>query len=475
MTPDSVQRLVYTLLAAVGEMQTSIGQMQQRISQLEEQVGKNSRNSSKPPSSDPPNMKQGPAKEASGRKQGGQPGHEGQGRWLKPPEAVKEFIVSKPISCQQCGSLLLGEDPQPQRHQVCELPPIEPEIIEYQLHTLPCLHCGQQTSADWPLGMPAGSFGPRVQALVALLSGRYGVSRRDTQEMLTTIFQVEMGLGTVSNQEAQVSAALSELVAEAQAYVQQQSQVNTDETSWSKLKQRYWLWTGTTPLVTVFLIAATRGGAALKQLLGADFSGIVGSDRWSAYNWLDASQRQLCWAHLLRDFQAFLERKGDSAVIGQALLHQAAQMFSFWHRVRDGTLSRPDFQLAMQPIRREILALLQVGTFIDQAKTAQTCRNILKVAQALFNFVDHEGIDPTNNAAERALRRGVLWRKRSFGSQSERGLRFTEQILTVVTTLRQQKRNVLEYLTAACQAHQLGLPAPSLLPLPVQSDFFPTN
>ena len=475
VTPDSVQRLVYTLLAAVGEMQTSIGQMQQRIKQLEEQVGKNSRNSSKPPSSDPPSVKKAPPKAASGRKQGGQPGHEGQGRSLKPPEAVKHFIVSKPISCQQCGSLLLGEDPQPQRHQVCELPPIEPEIIEYQLHTLRCLNGGQQTSADWPLGMPSGSFGPRVQALVALLSGRYGVSRRDTQEMLATLFQVEMGLGTVSNQEAQVSAALSQPVAEAQAYVQQQSQVNSDETSWSKLKQRYWLWTGATPLVTVFLIAATRGGAALKQLLGTDFSGIVGSDRWSAYNWLDASQRQLCWAHLLRDFQAFLERKGESAVIGQALLHQAAQLFSFWHRVRDGTLSRPDFQLAMKPIRREILALLQVGTFIDQAKTAQTCRNILKVAQALFNFVDHEGIDPTNNAAERALRRGVLWRKRSFGSQSERGLRFTEQILTVVTTLRQQQRNVLEYLTAACHAYHLGLPAPSLLPLPVQSDCPPTD
>jgi transposase len=293
--------------------------------------------------------------------------------------------------------------------------------------------------------------------------------------MLATLFQVEMGLGTVSNQEAQVSASLDEPVAEAQAYVQQQSQVNSDETSWSKLKQRYWLWTGATPLVTVFLIAATRGATALKQLLGADFSGIVGSDRWSAYNWLDVSQRQLCWAHLLRDFQAFLERKGESAVIGQALLRQAAQMFSLWHRVRDGTLSRPDFQLAMKPIRREILALLQVGTFIDQAKTAQTCQNILKVADALFNFVDHEAVDPTNNAAERALRRGVLWRKRSFGSQSERGLRFTEQILTVVTTLRQQKRNVLEYLTAACQAHHLGLPAPSLLPLPVQSDFSPSD
>lgn len=484
-TPNSVQTLVETLLAAVAEMQQmmaelhkqieeqqkQVEQQQKRINQLEEQVGRNSRNSSQPPSSDRPDVKKPPPKAKGEQKRGGQPGHKGQGRQLKPAEEVTRFVVSKPSQCEECGTLLLGEDPQPNRHQVCELPPIEPEIIEYQAHTLTCLCCGHQNRARWPAEMPTGSFGPRVQGLLGYLSGRFSVSRRDVQEMMTSIFQVEISLGAVSAQEANLSAALAQPVHEAQSYVHQQAQINTDETSWQKQTKRQWLWTAATELVTIFLIVATRGADGFKQLIGTEFEGIIGSDRWSAYNWLDASCRQLCWAHLLRDFQAFVDRKGESAVIGQALLKQAAALFDLWHCARDGTLSRPDFQQAMRPIRREVEALLQVGTFVNHAKTAQTCANILKIAPALWSFVEHEGIEPTNNAAERALRRGVLWRKRSFGSQSDRGLRFTERILTTVTTLRQQQRNVLDFLTLACQAQHLGLPPPSLLP--VNSDVDP--
>lgn len=474
-TPESVQTLVYRLMMVVDELQQVVPQLQKRINQLEEQVGKNSRNSSKPPSSDPPHLKQPPPKKKGEGKQGGQPGHKGHGRELRPSDEVTRFVVSKPTSCQQCGTLLMGADPQPQRHQVCELPPIEPEIVEYQVHTLHCWHCGHKNCAEWPVGMPTGQFGPRVQALTGALSGRYHVSRREVQEMLATIFQVQMSLGTVSNQEALVSQALAVPVAEAQAYVQQQSQVNIDETSWAKNNRRHWLWTAVTPLVTVFLIVAGRGAAGAKQLLSQEFDGITGSDRWSAYNWLDATRRQLCWAHLVRDFQAFVERKGESATIGQLLLKQTALMFDLWHRVRDGTLRRTDFQQAMRPIRREIAALLALGTFIDHPQTAKTCGNILKLEPALFTFVDHDGVEPTNNSAERALRPGVLWRKRSFGSQSDRGLHFTERMLTAVSTLRQQNRNVLEYLTAACQAQHFGLPAPSLLPISVHDDFLCTD
>ena len=352
---------------------------------------------------------------------------------------------------------------------MCELPPVKPEIIEYQAHALTCLCCGHTNRAPWPSEMPAGSFGPRVQGLVGYLSGRFSVSRRDVKEMMDTIFQVEISLGAVSAQEAKLSAALEEPVTEAQYYVQQQAQVNTDETSWEKNNKRHWLWTATTELVTIFLVMASRGADGFKALVGEEFSGIIGSDRWSAYNWLDVAQRQLCWAHLLRDFQAFVDRKGESATIGQALLKQTTAMFDLWYRVRDGTLLRPDFQRAMQPIQRQIEALLQLGTFVDHPKTAKTCANILKLAPALWTFVEHDGVEPTNNAAERALRRGVLWRKRSFGSQSDRGLRFTERILTTVTTLRQQQRDVLDFLALACQAHHLGLPAPSLLPVIVDA------
>jgi transposase len=323
--------------------------------------------------------------------------------------------------------------------------------------------------------MPSGSFGPRVQGLIGYLSGRFSVSRRDVQEMMTSIFQVTLSLGAVSAQEAKLSAALAQPVAEAQSYVQQQVQINTDETSWEKNHKRHWLWTAATEWVTVFLVVASRGADGFKQLVGTEFVGIIGSDRWSAYNWLDVNHRQLCWAHLLRDFQALVDRKGESSIIGQSLLKQAVTLFDLWHRVRDGTLSRDEFQYAMRPIRREVEACLAIGTFVNHPQTVKTCANILQIAPALWSFVEHEGIEPTNNAAERALRRGVLWRKRSFGSQSDRGLRFTERILTTVTTLRQQQRHVLDFLALACQAQHLGLPAPSLLPVNYEADPVFTN
>ena len=215
--------------------------------------------------------------------------------------------------------------------------------------------------------------------------------------------------------------------------------------------------------MTVFRVFPTRGAVGAAGLLGEDYPGIVGSDRYSAYNWLDPAKRQVCWAHLIRDFQALVERGGESKTIGRLLLAQVKQMFHWWQRVRDGTLTRTDFQSTMQPIRKEVGALLRIGTFVKQVITRRTCHNILKVEQALWTFVEREGVEPTNNAVERALRRGVIWRRRSFGSQSENSSQFVERILTVVITLRQQKRDVLDYLTQACQARTRGFGCPSLL------------
>jgi hypothetical protein len=457
-TPESVRQLVMQLL-------TRLEQMQQEVARLSERVNQNSQNSSKPPSSDPPAVKRKPPPKKGQRKQGGQPGHRGKGRKLKPPDQVSRFVISRPTACAGCGGLLLGEDPQPGRHQVTELPRIEPEVVEYQVHCIRCLACGQETRGAWPEAMPKGSFGPRLQATTGYLSGRFGVSRRDTQEMLATLFQVEMGLGSVPAQEQRLSQALAEAVQEAQAYVRQQPVVNVDETGWQEENQSCWLWVGSTPAITVFQLHHTRGNGGVKQLLGSDFAGIVGSDRWSAYNWLDEKQRQLCWSHLRRDFQAMVDRCGDSALIGRPLLVQVEQMFALWHQVQAAALERPAFQGAMQPIRREVEALLEIGHLAVQHTTTQaTCRNILKYKEALWTFVDREDVEPTNNAAERALRRPVIWRRRSFGSQSETGSRFVERIQTVVTSLRQQKRDVLDFLTQACQTAISGTDPPSLLP-----------
>jgi transposase len=456
-TPASVQGVIIMLWR---EIQT----LKEQMAKLQERVNKNSQNSSKPPSSDPPQKRNYPKPEPSGEKKGGQKGHHGRGRKLKAAEEVSRIVKSLPTTCKECGTLLLGEDPQPERHQVSELPKIKPEIVEYQRHTLNCVVCGAQNRADWPKDMPRGSFGERLQGLIGYLSGRFGVSQRDIAEMLGTVFRVEISLGSIPAQEQQVSQALKQPVEAAQQYVQTQKAVNLDETGWHELIKNVWMWVCTTPSVSVFRIFQGRNGSGAEELLGKDYLGTVGSDRYSAYNWLDPLHRQLCWAHLKRDFQAWVERGGESGVIGRMLLARLKQFFGFWHRVRDGTLSRATFQTAMQPIRREVVGLLEIGTLLEHRETRRTCQNILKVKQALWTFVDREGVEPTNNAAERALRRGVIWRRRSYGTQSENGSLFVERILTAVMTLRQQKRDVLDYLATACKAFTLGIPAPSLLP-----------
>jgi len=462
-TPLAVKAWVLALLETVATLQ-------KRLAELEERVNQNSRNSSKPPSSDPPNAPPRPKAAPSGRKAGGQPGHAGHGRSLKPVAQVNQVVVARPIACEVCGALLLGEDAQPVRHQVTDLPRIEPDVTEYQRHTLTCLACGAPTQASWPSAMPTGSFGPRVQATVGYVTGRLGVSQRDADELLETVFHTDLSLGSVPALEQDVSAAVAQPVAEAQTYVQRQPVNNVDETSWPERAHRGWLWVTATPLVTVFLLLATRGTDSAKKILGAAFQGIVGSDRWSGYNWLDPARRQLCWAHLKRDFQAFVDRRGEAERIGRALLDGVEQLFGLWHRVRDGTLSRTEFQTAMQPIQNRVGDLLREGAQLPPGKTSRTCAKILKLEVALWTFVRVEGVEPTNNGAERPLRRAVVWRRRSFWTQSTDGSRFVERILTVVTTLRQQHRDVLDYLTEACAAAIQGDPPPSLLPKPSAFD-----
>lgn len=458
-TPPAVQVLVLSLLE-------SVATLQKRVAELEERVNQTSRNSSKPPSSDPPNAAPR-SKPVSGRKAGGQPGHSGQGRPLRPVESVNRVVPLRPERCGECGTLLLGEDPDPVRRQVTELPRIEPVVTEYQQHTLTCLVCRASTTAPWPADLPAGCCGPRLEATVGYVTGRLGLSQRDTVELLTTLCHTDLSLGSIPAVEARVSAALEKPVAEAVEYVQTQPTNNVDETSWPLGPRRGWLWTNVTALVTVFFLLTSRSAEAARQVIGNLTDKIVGSDRYSAYTWMAVCFRQVCWAHLKRDFQALVERGGESQRIGEALLAQAEQLFSLWHRVREGSLSRADFQTQVQALRQAVGELVREGVQVAHSKTAATCAKILQVETALWTFVEQAGVEPTNNAAERALRRAVIWRRRSFGTHSDNGARFVERILTVVTTLRQQHRDVLDYLTEACTAANAKHVAPSLLPNPV--------
>ena len=457
-TPKAVQEFVLSLIVRVQALEAE-------VAALREQLNHNSRNSSKPPSSDGPEVPPKPRRRAkSGRKRGAQPGHKGTTRKLAPIEQVKESHDVKPDACCRCGHALVGEDTEPYRHQVTEIPPVVAEVTEYRLHTLACSECGAETRAKLPAGVPQGAFGPRLQSMVSLLSGHYHLSKRDTVDVMADFFQANVGLGSVPALEQRTSEAIRMPVDKAREYVKTQPVVHMDETGWREANQKAWLWVAATTLVTVFLIRQSRGGKVAREMLDEAFKGIVVSDRWSAYNWLLTILRQLCWAHLLRDFQAFVDRGGESQPIGEAILTQADSMFQWWHKVRDGTMSRAAFQEKMQTVQRKAGELLRQGTACNHSKTAGTCRDILKREEALWTFVHVEGVEPTNNLGERQVRPGVLWRKNSFGTQSEAGSRFAERIMTVIATLKQQHRNVLDYLIEACDAANWGKQAPSLIP-----------
>jgi transposase len=453
--------------AYIGALEARVTALAAMVQALQEQLHQTSRNSSRPPSSDPP-LPPRPHRPRGQHRRGGQPGHPGSTRTLIPVEEVDEVMVLKPEQCTRCHAPLAGNDPAPWRHQVIEIPPIKPVVTEYQWHQLVCLTCGEVTRAAWPAGVPSGTYGPRVQATVALCTGAYRLSKRTTQQMMDDVCGISMSVGTVSQLERATTGVLAAPVEEARTDVHEQKVAHLDETSWRQGDKGAWLWVAVTMWVTVFVVRLSRGGQVARELLGEGFAGILVTDRYSAYNWYPVRWRQLCWAHLLRDFEAMRGRSGASEKIGEALLAQAHQMFTWWHRVRAGTLQRSTFRSYMTPLRREVERLLEAGSRCGVSKTEGTCRDILKRREALWTFVQVAGVEPTNNGAERAIRPGVLWRKGSFGTQSAAGSRFVDSMLTVVATLKQQQRSVLEYLTTACEAALRGEAAPSLLPARAQ-------
>jgi hypothetical protein len=479
-TPVSVRQLVVQLGLKIEQLEQHLKKLQDSKEGLEEKVKRNSENSHSPPAADAPNRPKKKKKKPTGKKRGGQPGHPGHSRPLYAVEECTRVTDHYPKTCACCGEALKGFDPNPYRHQVVEIPPIQLDIEEHRLHQLTCAHCGEKTRAALPEEVEECGYRERVVAIVSLLSGMYRHSHRMVVSAMSDLFGVRISLGSVNRLRTEASEAVSEPVASAQVYVQSQPIVGADETGFGQgnadgqnpHSKRAWLWVAVTPWVSFFCVMLSRSTAAAKSLLGESFSGILNSDRYNAYNWLDVAQRQLCWAHLKREFRKISERSGVSRQLGRDLLAQQKKLFRAWQRVRDGTLTRSEFQALVFPLRQRVRDLLEQGAEYPigskektpLAKTVRTCRQLLKVEPALWLFVTVEGLEPTNNASERAIRPAVLWRRTSFGSQSSAGSVFVARMLTVVTSLRSQNRNVLDFMTEAIRASRQRSSPPSLLP-----------
>ena len=351
------------------------------------------------------------------------------------------------------------------RHQVTYLPKLVAPVDEHQSFGGTCRGCGADVVEPIPPEFLCSAFGACVVALVGQLTGEYHLPKRTVVAVLSDLFGIEISLGSVCDQEQVVAKAIAQPVAEAHDAAKRAARGNADETGWRENKKRAWLWVLVTQVATVFVIASSRGGQAAKALVGEGFRGVLTTDRWVSYGAVGAAWRQLCWAHLVRDFLGWVDQGGDGALLANELLKRTKKMFRWWNQFKDRRISRAVFQERMVPLRREMLELLEAAGVCPETKTAGMAREILKLRDALFTFVDHLGVDPTNNAAERAIRHAVIWRKICFGTDSAAGSRYVERMLTVVATLKQQQRLVRSYLTEAIQALRDGLPAPRLLPV----------
>ena len=449
------------LKVRVAELEAKVEELTQLVVMLKERLDLNSGNSGKPPSSDSPEQRsERRGKGATGRKPGGQPGHSGSKRELLPPAQVSEFKPLFPDECANCFSPLPKTSDAVQRYQTVDLPVLKAHVIEWLRHRVACPRCRHQTWASMKQ-IPATPFGPRVEAVVGLVTGVYHLSRRVAVSLMSDILDIDISLGAVSAVEERVSEATKVPVAEAWAKTEDAAVKHTDGTSWYLAGVLCSLWTIATSAVTVFKILTDGKAATLAPLFGKKL-GILVSDRATALNFWAMDKRQVCWAHLLRKAISFSERDGPAGAVGRELLDYITIIFKHWYSLKGGTLSRGEFRELMAPVRLQVEALLKRAASSKLRHVSGSCADMLEHRAALWTFVDQEGVEPTNNHAERELRGFVLWRKRSFGTQSERGNLFAERLMTVAHTARKQKKNVLEFLTACCVAARTGETPPSL-------------
>ncbi len=448
--------------AIIEAQRVEIEQLKVQVAELMAKLGQNSSNSSMPPSSDGPGARSGDkSKDKSKRRRGGQPGHQGSKRELVPVDQVTVFIEMYPTKCENCWvSLPQTRDDNAERYQVTEVPVIVPKTTEYRRNAVTCGCCGYITQAKLDV-VPLSPFGPRLMALIGVFVGTYHLSRRRTVGLLHDVLGVKISLGAVSAIEARVSDAVASSWTEIWAKVTAATVKHTDATSWLHAGKLRSLWTVATSCATAFKILLNGTGPLVRPLFG-DCMGILVSDRATVFSFWHMANRQICWSHLLRKFVSFSERDGPRRQLGEELIDYAALVFRYWHDFKDGKLDRAALVSKMAPVRLQFEACLARAVAAKLPELSGSCKDILHHSAALWTFVDQCDVEPTNNHAERELRAFVLWRKRCFGAQSERGHLFAERLMSVAHTARKQNKNVLAFLTACCTAKLAGIAAPSL-------------
>ncbi len=472
------------LCRKVAEREKQIADAEKQIADLERQLAlrkRNSTNSSKPPSSDGLAGEQRPRgrKRKSKRKPGGQPGHPGHHRELVPTAEVSTVEVLLPKQCGHCGKSLPQKpgqataDGEPRRHQVTEIPPVKAHITEYQLPNVMCGYCGKTTQAPLPEEI-RGNFGPQLTALIAYWTVVCRLPRRLVEAMLADVLGIEISLGSTQKAWEEVSQAVKQSVQQLQEQLPREAVLNVDETGWRTNGDKRWMWGLVAQQFVFYVVAATRGAEVLVSLLGTVFRGILCCDRWVVYLSYHSGRMQLCWAHLKRNILGIADyaRSPSARQFCRDALAIVARLFRLWYRFRGDLrdrrgnpqlLDRRQLLLNSIPLQKRLFALAEAHLEDTDREVRNMATALFVHCDRLFTFLEQEGVEPTNNIAERILRTAVQWRKISFGNRSHNGEIATARLLTVAQTCKRQQRHVLGYLAEAVRCHRHRTAAPSLL------------
>jgi transposase len=476
MTREEARALVYgnpeAAIDLIGELVATVAALQDRVAELERKIAllsRDSSNSSKPPSSDGPaaKPKARPPKKSKRRNRGGQPGHKGKNRNLIPIREVDLVEEILPAVCEHCHKPLAASRNPGEgkyfRYQVLDIPESKLHVTEYRLRCIRC-ECGVETWAELPRIARSG-FGPRLTAFAAYLTGVHRVTRRGLVDIFKTIFGIDISLGSVCKLHEEVSCALEPSYEEIKKALPQQGVVNVDETGWRSMGHPLWLWIFVAPSLAFFTLLPSRGAQALKGILGDIFGGILCSDRLSSYGRYHKGLRQVCWAHIIREIKGIRHacRSPDAVKFSRWTLSEIGRMFALFNAFRSEHLDRKTLVLKSVPLRARMSNCLQTYELSPDHDVARMARGLLKYWEHLFTFLEYDGVEPTNNVAERGIRPAVQWRKICFGNQSQQGELLTARLLTITRTCFFQGKNAFEYLVDAINAHRLGLALPSLV------------
>jgi transposase len=423
--------------------------------QLKERLNNNSSNSSLPPSKSFKKKKSN--RQSSGKTSGGQKGHKGHYRELLPSDQVDIIENCRlPTHCLCGGRIKQSNDYV--RHQVYELPILKLHMTEYQLQKGCCESCSQKQVARLPIGITWGLTGPRLTSFMSDLVTRFGLSRREQRLFLEEHFQFYISLGTVFNKQKIVNAAMEVPVAELLPIVKESSSVHADETGHNRDGKNHWMWGLISSTAAHFSIHASRGMKVLRAMMG-DFNHILISDRYAAYNMFESSKRQICWAHLKRDFTKLSEKDNKIiARIGKQLLKCESHLFKIWHEYKSEKITRGELLQQAKPIRQYVGELLEQGSYTDPTlRIVRFCKNLLENFNALWTFLEIDGVEPTNNHAERSLRPLVIWRKKYFFTRSDYGTEYVARSASINMTCKLQKKGSFNFLCILLQNHFAGI------------------